>query len=169
MLLGMASTCYAEGAYDESAQWFYKATDLAPTDPKPYLFLGRVQARQITESSGYKERMARFAKLQPDSALANYYYGTTLPDEPAREWFLKAVGLDSHLAPAHVRLGGLAARDGNYTEAIRDYQAAIAADPQLGEAHYRLSEAYRLTGDSAKAKEELATFERLSKEPVPPQ
>jgi tetratricopeptide (TPR) repeat protein len=164
MLLGMASSCYAEGAYDESAKWFYKATDLAPNDPKPYLFLGRVQARQITESSGYKERMARFAKLQPDSALANYYYGTTLSDERARDLFQKAVRLDPQLAPAHVRLASLAARDGNYAEAIRDYQAAIAADPEMEEAHYRLSEAYRLTGDAAKAKEELAIFQRLSKE-----
>jgi Flp pilus assembly protein TadD len=164
MLLGMASACYMEGSYDEAAQWFYKATDLVATDPKPYFFLAKVRAKQITESSGYKERMAQLVKLQPDSALANYYYGATLADEQARDSLQKAVRLDDHLAPAYVRLGVIAAHEGNYREAIREYQSAIAAEPALEEAHYRMSEAYRLMGDSAKAKEELVIFERLSKE-----
>jgi tetratricopeptide (TPR) repeat protein len=163
MLLGLASACYAEASYDEAAQWFYKATDLSPDDPKPYLFLGKVQARQITESSGYKERMARFAKLQPNDALANYYYGATLDDAKGRGLFERAVKLDPHLAPAHLQLGIIAAHQEKYAEAIRDYQNAIEADPDLGEAHYRLSEAYRLSGDEAKAKEELEMFRRLSK------
>ena len=163
MLLGMASACYAEESFDEAAQWFFKATDLAPGNPEPYLFLGKVQARQITQSSGYKERMARFVKLQPDNALANYYYGKTLPDDLAREAFRKAVKLDPQLAAAHISLGVIAAREGKYGDAIRDYQNAIAAEPHLAEAHYRLSEAYRLSGDSAKAKEELKIFQRLAK------
>ncbi len=164
MLLGMASACYTEGSYEEAAQWFYKATDLAPEDPKPYFFLAKVQAKQITESNGYKERMARLVKLQPDSALANYYYATTLSDEQSRDALQKAINLDAHLAPAYVRLGAIAAREGNYLVAIGHFQSAIDSDPDLEEAHYRISEAYRLSGDSAKAKEELAIFQRLSKE-----
>jgi predicted Zn-dependent protease len=122
-----------------------------------------VQARQITQSSGYKKRMARFVKLQPDNALANYYYGTTLPDDQAHEAFRRAVKLDPELAAAHISLGAIAARAGKYVDAIRNYQDAIAAEPDSAEAHYRLSEAYRLSGDSAKAKEELKIFQRLAK------
>ena len=163
MLLGMASAYYSEESFDEAAKWFFRATDLAPNDPQPYLFLGKVQARQITESSGYRQRMARLVKLQPESALANYYFALTLSDTQARVALEKAVKLDPALAPAYVRLGTIAAQEGDYRDAIRHYQAALAADPQLPEAHYRLSEAYRLTGDSIKAKDELAIFQRLSK------
>jgi tetratricopeptide (TPR) repeat protein len=163
MLLGLASAHYSAASYDESARWFYKATDLSPNDPQPYLFLGKVQARQITESSGFKERMARFAKLAPNNALANYYCGTTLSGDKARRLLEKAIKLDPQLAPAHLRLGIIAARAGNYPEAIHAYRSALEADPDLAEAHYRLSEAYRLTGDLAKAKEELLIFRRLSK------
>jgi len=163
MLLGMASALYAESEYDEAARWFFKATDLVPTDSKPYLYLGRVKAKQITESKGYQERMARFAKLHPENALANYYYGTTLPDDRSREELRKAFAIDPHLAAAHVALGAIAMRARDYSDAVREFREAIAADPQSEEAHYRLSEAYRLSGDSAKAKEELAIFQKLSR------
>jgi tetratricopeptide (TPR) repeat protein len=163
MLLGMAAALYSAGSYDESAQWFFKATDVIPGNPEPYLYLGKARAHQITDSSGYKERMARFVKLRPQNALANYYYANTLPDSRAREALQKAVALDPQLAPAHVKLGIIAAREGDYPAAIRSYLAAIAADSQLEEAHYRISEAYRITGESAKAREELSIFERLSK------
>jgi tetratricopeptide (TPR) repeat protein len=167
MLLGLASAYYSAGSYDEAAPWFYKATDLSPNDPAPYLFLGKVKARQITESSGYKERMTRFARLQPENALAHYYYGATLPDDEAQVVLERAVKLDPRLAAAHVRLGIIAMHHEKYAEAIRDYKRAIEGNPKLEEAHYRLSEAYRLTGEQAKAKEELGVFERLSKGPLP--
>ncbi len=163
MLLGMASALYAQGAYDEAAQWFFRATDLVPTNSKPYLYLGQVKAKQITQAKGYQERMARFAKLQPDNALANYYYGTTLPDDRAREAFRKALELDPHLAIAHAGLGAIALREGNHADAVRELQEATAADPEMEEAHYRLAEAYRLSGNPAKAKEELAIFQKLSR------
>ena len=62
----------------KAAEWFFKAADLNPNDPNPYLFLGKIQSREITESAGYRERLARFANLTPESALANYYYAVSL-------------------------------------------------------------------------------------------
>lgn len=163
MLLGLASACYSEGDYEEAARWFYKATDLSPRDPKPYLFLGKVQAKQITEADGYRQRMERFVKLQPENAMANYYYGTTLPDDKAQGLFEKAVKLDPKLGMGYVRLGIIEARKERFVEAVREYKRAIAVEPDLGEAHYRLSEVYRVTGEMGKAKEEMGVFERLGK------
>jgi len=163
MLLGLASACYTAGDYDEAARWFYKATDVTPSDAKPYLFLGRVEAKQITESEGYRERMERFAKVEPENAMANYYYGTTLPDEKAQAFFMKAVKLDPKLAMGYVKLGIIAARKERFGEAIRAYQKAIAVEPNLGEAHYRLAEVYRVTGERARAEEEMRVFRGLGK------
>lgn len=163
MMLGLASAYYSTDSFDEAARWFYQATDVTPHDPKPYLFLAKVEARQITDSLGYKSRMQRFATLQPDNALANYYYGITLPDETARGVLEKAVRLDPKLAPAYLQLGVIAAREQHSAEAITHYQKALAIDPTLGEAHYRLSEVYRVMGETEKAKSEMRIFQELEK------
>jgi lipopolysaccharide biosynthesis regulator YciM len=112
--------------------------------------------------------MARFARLQPGSAVANYYYGLALSnrhhEKEAQSLFAKAISLDPRLAGAHLQIGILAARNADYPAAIHAYRDALASDPKLEEAHFRLSEAYRISGDRVKAKEELATYQRLSSE-----
>ena len=154
MMLGLASSYYAAGSYEQAAHCFFQAADLYPEDPNPYLFLAKVQAREITESDGYKERMARFLKLHPDNAQANYYNGL----------YEQAITLDPHFALAYLQLGAAFARDKKYAEAIEEYRKAIAESPGLEEAHFRLSEAYRLTGDKIRAQQELATYNQLSKQ-----
>jgi hypothetical protein len=49
-----------------------------PSDPKPYMFHGKVQSVEITQSEGFADRLRRFARLQPDNAWANYYYAVSL-------------------------------------------------------------------------------------------
>jgi tetratricopeptide (TPR) repeat protein len=169
ILLGMATACYAEGSFQQSARWFFQAADLVPDDPAPYLFLGKVQAEEIKQSAGYRERMARYAQLRPNDALANYYYAlslatTDLLPERAHALLEKAIALDPHLTTAHLALGILYANEQKYQDAIRSYQTAIDQNPDLEEAHYRLSEAYRVTGNHAKAERELSIYHKLSKE-----
>jgi hypothetical protein len=43
------------------------------------------------------------------------------------------------------------------------YQAAIAADSQLEEAHYRLAQVYRRMGEKLKAQAEIKLYEQISK------
>ncbi|HTU44725.1 MAG TPA: tetratricopeptide repeat protein [Bryobacteraceae bacterium] len=175
MLLGLASARYAAGSYARAADCFFEASDLAPKDPTPYLFLGKVQAREILESAGYEERIARFAKLEPANALASYYYAVTIwnrrrgaEDLEAQKktcaLLQKAIALDPHLGPAYLQLGILYAEQHKYREAIHTYLQAINASPSLEEAHYRLSEAYRATGDRTKATQEVEAYNRISKE-----
>ncbi len=175
MALGLATAWYSAGEYDQAAQSFFKAADIDPNDPNPYLFLGKVQSRQITESSGYEERLERFARLQPNNALANYYYAVSIwnwrrgPDDfeafaRTRSLLERAVALDPHLGPAYLHLGIVCAAERRYSDAIRAYRKAIETSPELEETHYRLSEAYRLTGDREKAERELVVYNQLSKQ-----
>ncbi len=166
MLLGLASAQYAAGYYDAAAAWFFKATDLNPSDPKPYLFLAHVQRREITDSPGYEERMARFAQLHPENSSANYYYAVTLSNNGqstrAVDLLKKAIELDPHFAPAYLELGTIQAAAGDYNSAIHQYRETIELDSTSEEAHYRLAEAYRLTGDRAEAAAELARYNQIS-------
>ncbi len=174
MLLGLAAGWYSRGAYDQAAQRFFEACDVNPSDPGPYLFLGKVQSAEILQSDGYLERMGRFARLQPDNALANYYYAASLwkrwnrpADSEMRtkvQSFLEmAVRLDPNLGAAYLQLGILYADQKDFPNAISAYQKAIAVSPQMEEAHYRLAQAYRLSGEELKAQNEFAVHARLSR------
>ena len=174
MLLGLATASYAEGMYAQAADWFFQAIDQRPEDETAYLFLAKVQAPEIVESNGYEERMARFVRLHPQNALANYYYGLALLHkngraaddtltEQARQLFSKSLIIDPHFGAASLQLGITDVKQGKYSDAIQLYERAIADDPNLEEAHYRLSDAYRMMGDDAKSSAELSVYRQLSK------
>jgi tetratricopeptide (TPR) repeat protein len=163
-VLGLAVALYSRGSYDQATPLFFEAADLTPSDPAPYLFLGKVSSGAITESAGFSERLERFARLHPENAWANYYYAASLSrgSPKARALLEKAVRLDPKLGDAFLLLGSIYANEGNLRKAIAAYQSAIAASPQLEEAHYRLAMAYRKTGETVKAGNELELYKELS-------
>lgn len=165
-LLGFAVALYSRGSYDQAAQRFFEAADLNPTDPTPYLFLGKISSSAIANSDGVAQRLERFARLQPDNAWANYYYAATLArtSPQTRALLEKAVRLDPKLSDAFLLLGIVYADQGNLAKAISAYRSAIAATAPLPEAHYRLAQAYRKTGEAAKAQEEIELYRQLSKQ-----
>ena len=75
-----------------------------------------------------------------------------------------ATRLNSAFAAAYVQLGIVHAEKRDYPKAILDYQQAIHADPKLEEAHYRLAQAYRQSGDTSKAEGEVQIYNQLAKE-----
>ena len=165
MLSGLAAAWYSRGSYDEAERFFFEAADLNPADPAPYLLLGQVRNSSIGQSDGFAERMERFARLHPENAWAIYYYAISLRQAtPAKAQSLleKAVRLDPRIGPAWLQLGIQFADRGNFSKAIPAWQNAIFAG--VIEAHYRLAQAYRRTGETAKAKSEIEIYERLSKQ-----
>jgi tetratricopeptide (TPR) repeat protein len=166
MLLGLAVALYSRGSYDLAAPRFFEAADLNPSDPAPYLFLGKISNGPITHSDGYAQRLERFARLHPENAWANYYYAATLTrnSPKARALLEKAVRLDPKLGDAFLLLGIVYAGDGNLTKAISAYKSAIDAGPPLEEAHYRLAQVYRKTGETAKAQKEIELYQQLSQQ-----
>jgi tetratricopeptide (TPR) repeat protein len=151
-----------------------EASDLNPGDPNPYLFLGKIQSVATTQSQGLVERLQRFARVQPQNALASYYYAISLwkqrknPDDAVttaqvESLLKKSVRLDPKLAAGYLQLGILSSDRKDFSRAISNYQKAIEANPRLEEAHYRLAQAYRRTGDKSKSQQELQLYEQLSK------
>ncbi len=174
LLVGLGVAWYTNGSYDQAAQRLCQASDLNPNDPKAYLFLGKIQAVEATQSDCSSERLARFVKLQPGNALANYYYGVNLwkrrtaPDdartlEQAESHLKRAVELDPSLGIGYLQLGILYFERKDFANAVAAFQKATKAAPQLEEAHYRLSQAFKRTGDRVKADEELQLYNQISK------
>lgn len=184
MLVALGVTWYARDSYDRASQCLENASDLAPDNSTPYIFLGKMLAVETTPSQGSLERLARFADLQPDNALANYYYAVVLSKQSAsagdvrgdkdaarsarvESHLEKSVHLDPKFGPAYLQLGIFYSRRADFVQAISNYRKAIEVTPEgddtLVEAHYRLAQTYRQTGEQLQAKQELEVHDRLAK------
>ena len=173
LLLGLSVATYSRGLNDQANHLFLEACDLDPKDPTPYLFLGRLQESEKVEPPGWTERLKRFVSLHPENALAHYYYAVSLAKQPGQlqansaaiEAELKrAIELDPHLGSAYLQLGILYSGRKEFPEAIGAFQKAIEVTPLPDEAHYRLAEVYRQTGEAEKARKEIEIFNKISQQ-----
>jgi tetratricopeptide (TPR) repeat protein len=175
MQTAMGTALFAGARYDQAAQRLCVASDLNPEDPNPYLFMGRIQIAAPDPLACIEPRLARFVQSQPGNSVANYLYAMTIlkrqekrPDEmlvqQAKALLLKAVSIDPNCGEAYLELGILAASQRPLGPAIDFYKKAIAADPGLADAHYRLGVAYDQTAQPGKAKEEFALHAQIKQQ-----
>jgi tetratricopeptide (TPR) repeat protein len=174
MLVGLGASWYAHGSYEPAVQRLCEASDLNPDDSSPYLFLGKIQSVEKTQRDALVERLRRFVTLQPENAMANYYYAVGLwkgrkgPEDgetlaQVQSLLEKSVHLDPRLGLGYLQLGILYSERKDFSEAISAYQQTIDLNPSLEEAHYRLAQAYRQTGQKLKAQEEFEVYDQISK------
>ena len=173
MLVGLGVATYSRGLNDQADRLFLEACDLAPEDPMPYLFLGRLQETEKVEPSGWTERLKRFVGLHPDQALAHYYYAVSLAKQSGQRQtnsvaieaeLKKAIELDPRLGSTYLQLGILYSGRKDFSEAIGAFEKAIEVMPFPDEAHYRLAQVYRQTGEVEKARKETEIFNRVSQQ-----
>jgi tetratricopeptide (TPR) repeat protein len=170
MLLGLGAAWYAQRSKDQAQQMFFEACAVSPADPTPYLFLGRLQATEQVVPPAWTERMKRFASLHPEMAMAHYLYGAALlkqgahPDhsDAAESELRTALKLDPHFGDAYLQLGILLTDREDFPGAITALQKAVENTLIPDDAHYRLAQIYRRTGEAEKARREIAIFKQLS-------
>jgi Flp pilus assembly protein TadD len=174
MFAGLGAAFYGLRSYEGAARSLCKASDLKPNASAPYLFLGQMEKTVNTPLPCAEEKLAQFAQQQPANAAANYFYAISLikrdkntgaggDSHTAQTLLEKTVRLDPKYGAAYVELGALAMQRGDFAQAIKNYQQAIAVSPQLSEAHYRLSLAYKRAGDDAAAKREMEMYQAAEK------
>jgi tetratricopeptide (TPR) repeat protein len=175
LFIGLGIASYAQGEYGAAVQSFCRAADLEPADARPIEFLGEMYGVSPDLAPEITERVARFAKTQPKVASGQYYYAMNLwrapaaPEETRKDDTLKtvesllrrAVSLDPAMTKAHLQLGILLSEQRRFDEAIPSLVEATRLDPNLGQAHYRLAQAYQRTGQKELAAQSFAAFERL--------
>lgn len=172
--VGLGIAQYSRGQHDDAVKSFCEAADLAPSDPRPYQFLGEMYGVVPALAGEITSRLARFAQAHPRNALAQFHYAMSLwkgqPAEPVNlrqvEALLRlAVTLDPRLGKGFLQLGILLSDQQRYKEAIEELQSAAHVDPDFAQTHYRLSQAYQRIGLQAQAATELEIFERLNARP----
>lgn len=174
MLTGLGTALFAGARYAEAAQRLCQASDLNPADPEPYLFMGKVEIAAPDPLPCIAPRLARFAQQQAGNANAQYLYAMAIlkaqqqsPDgraqKQAESRLRTAVTLDPECADAWLELGILAFDQQRLAESIELYTRSIAANPNLGDAHYRLGVAYKRAGQTANAAQQFQLHDQIVK------
>ena len=117
MYIDLGIAYYSRNLYDGAIEAICHASDLNPSDPRPYLFLSKMynvsggKAREVTK------RMKRFTETNPGNARAYYYYalsswkGTggggegTVDLAEVEALLRKSISLDPRFGDAHLQLG----------------------------------------------------------------
>ena len=176
--IGLGIAEYSRGQHEAAVQAFCRAADLVPGDPRPIGFLGEMYGVAPARSAEVTRRLARFVQLKPRSAEGHYYYAMNLwrgeggsTDAPvlakAETLLRKAATLDPKYAKPRLQLGILLSEQKRWADAVPFLKAAVALEPEQPQGHFRLSQAYRRSGQTALADEELAIFKRLGATPPP--
>jgi tetratricopeptide (TPR) repeat protein len=175
LMTALGAALFAGARYDEAALRLCDASDLNPTNPEPYAFIGKIELVAPTPLPCVEQKLARFAQLQPDNSLANYLYAMAIwkrqsqsvdpqASEQVQALLTKSVTIDPKCADALLQLGIMATADHNFEQATNYYLKAIEANPRLGEAHYRLGVTYDRAGEAAKAKREFQLHDEIEKQ-----
>jgi tetratricopeptide (TPR) repeat protein len=175
LFIGLGLTLYSRGLYDQAVKALLRASDLDPSDPRCYYFLSKAYDSSPAQAAEVTDRFRRYAEEQPKNARAQYYYAISLwkakrtggspVDLAAVESLLKkSIALDNSFADARVQLGDLYSDQHRYQESIPQYERALALDPTLSDAHYRLGMDYVHLGNKDRAQKELAAYRELRAE-----
>ena len=170
--IGLGVAFYSLGSYDEAAKALCRAADLVPSDPRPYLFLGKMFDISLSQSDEVTKRLKRFVDLQPRNAFASYYYAMSLwkgqrgqglkaNEDLITSLLQRAAALDPKFPDPHLQLGILLALNEKYEDAAREFQQALRLKPDLADAHYRLGQAYSRTGNKTLAAKEFELYQRF--------
>jgi tetratricopeptide (TPR) repeat protein len=170
--VGLGIAQYSRGQYEDAVKSFSQAADLAPSDPRPYQFLGEMYGVVPELGGEITRRLARFVKAKPANALAHFHYAMSLwkgqpagsaPADMRRVEALlrRAVALDPKLAKGFLELGILLSDERRHKEAIQELRHAARLEPGMAQAHYRLAQAYQRIGQNELAAKELEIFAQL--------
>jgi tetratricopeptide (TPR) repeat protein len=172
LMIGLGLALDWRGKYDEAVKALLAAADLAPSDPRCYLYLSKAYDSSPNQAQDVIARFRRYAELEPGNALAQYYYALSLwkgkrvgdPSldlQTVESLLKKSITLDDTLPDAHVQLGNLYADQHQYDKSIPQYVRALELNPNLPDAHYRLGTDYVHIGQKDQAQKEFDVYQKL--------
>ena len=170
--IGLGLALYSSGRYGEAIGALMNASDTAPSELRPYLFLAKAYIALNQPSDEVIQHMDRFMQRFPSEPLASYYYAMSLWKVRGREergenlarvesLLHRTLLLDAAFPDAHLQLGILYADQKKDSQAIQEFQNAINLKKDLALAHYHLAQAYRRIGEDTRAEQEFHIYEHF--------
>lgn len=175
LLIGLGMALYPQSRYEEAIQSLLLAADLDPADSRCYQFLFKSYLSSPSQASAVIDRFQHYAELQPNNALAQYYYAVSLwkgrkseassvNSKSVQSLLQRSIALDPSFADAHLQLGILYADQHEFDKSLPEYQRALELNPSLSDTHYRLGQYYVHAGQKYRAQQEFAIYQRLETE-----
>jgi Flp pilus assembly protein TadD len=138
-MTGLARALAKLGRVDEAKSWLRKALESNPENYRAWYETGLFEAAN-----------------DPAAAQANY--------AQAAAHLQRAAELGIKDAPLYNFLGIAYSRTGRVQQAVESYRKALAADPDLADAHLNLAYAYQTLSQPGAARTEYETACRLQKD-----
>jgi tetratricopeptide (TPR) repeat protein len=163
--IALGVSYYARGDYDRAVTAVCEGTRLSPDDLRPLVFLGQMIGIAPQHEREIQRELERFARLYPQHAQAQYYYGLSLlalaDQKTAERQFRKAAEINPNMPQVRLELGKLLADKGQNEEAIRELEAAVRLAPDVSGSHYKLAQLYQRTGRKDLAERHFAAYRKV--------
>ena len=172
IMIGLGISLYARGLYEDAVKALLAGADLDPKEPRCYLFLSKAYYSKQSHTQEVIQRFQRYAELEPNNAMAQYYYamslwkggqtqGVTVDMQQVEALLQRSIHLDDKLSDAHFQLGNLYADRHDYQRSVPQYLRVIELQPELADAHFRLGTDYTHMGEKDRAQAEFALYQKL--------
>ncbi len=158
---------YSGGDLQAAEQEFRQVLKEAPNTPEVNYYLGTVliDLKRAPEAVPFLEAQL---KADPSSfksmtklAYVHYLQGQ---DDQCKQLLDRSMALNSEWFETHLVYGLLYSRLGQYAEAVKSLETSLKYEPSYPKTYYQLSLACRRTGDEAKARQYMETYQKLTQE-----
>jgi tetratricopeptide (TPR) repeat protein len=158
--------------YTDAIAEYRKAIALNPKALNLHFQLGRALLLESHDAAAFEAARLEFQaeqQLSPEDPACGFQLGQISQAQgkrdEAKQHFERALQLSPTFFEALVALGKIDTLEKQFPDAIARLQKAVTLDPTNENAHYALMMAYRDSGQTAKAKAEKTTLDKLQKPP----
>jgi Flp pilus assembly protein TadD len=153
-----------QGDLKQAQAAFMRVAEIAPKNPDGWVNIGRVRVQE-GNVAGAREVLERALALAPDLARANYFMSRVEKAEGKLDASLASLQKVIAQYPKDRVVRNDAGRNlfllRRYRDAIAQFEATLAIDPEDLTAHYNLMLCYNGVGDQARSKEHQERYLRF--------
>ena len=149
--------------FESAHQAYERAAALAPADFE-WSYLDAIVLQRLARFDAAADALRRALTIRADYLPARLRLAEVLLDagdlQQSEPLFAPLTKIAATEPAAETGLGRISASRGQYEDAIRHLERAVALFPELGAAHYALARAYRAAGRTADAERAAAAHAR---------
>lgn len=142
------------------------ASDADSSYLPPLSLLAELSGLTSSTEADLRRRIAAYLITHPEDADARFTYALALSrrdtaevDKDSRQEIVtqlkRTLAFNPSMARAHFLLGDAETDEGDFAGAIEEFVAGLQLEPADAQAHYRLSQLYRRSGQQDRAREEV--------------